>query len=416
MQKALKYGAASLLIVLIRVFNVSELNARIRDRLSTDLRLSDLCARGELSNVVNHRSGHRYFTLKDTSSQISCVLFKNHGRSLDFELENGQNVLIFGDVGFYHAKGQVQIIVKAVQKDSGLGARHQEFEALKKKLGKEGLFDEARKRPLPRYPERIGVVTSPDGAALKDVLKVLGPYPARILLSPAQVQGDSAPESVAFALELLRGKADVAIVCRGGGSTEDLWPFNSEIVARAMSSLDCPLISAVGHETDVTIADFVADVRAPTPSAAAEMVKSDVAGLKEDLKAIERRMARSLSIHLERRKNRLAQLEVGLSYRAMSRRLEEMHRPLDVLSERLFFAEVERIELLRNRLEAASGKLNELSPLATLTRGYAIAVNPMDNRPIGSVLEVSLGDEIDVHLRDGRLRCGVIDKNQEKRF
>jgi len=407
---------APLSIVLNRVFNVSELNARIKDRLATDLRLSDLCARGELSNVVNHRSGHRYFTLRDSDSQISCVLFKNHGRRLDFELENGQNVLIFGDVSFYHIRGRVQIIVRAIQKDLGLGARHQEFEALKRKLGEEGLFDEARKSPLPLYPEKIGVVTSPDGAALKDVLKVLGSYPARILLSPAQVQGESAPKSISFALTLLRGKADVAIVCRGGGSVEDLWPFNSEIVARAISRLDCPVVSAVGHETDVTIADFVADLRAPTPSAAAEMVKPDVVGLKEDLKVTERRMARSLAIILERRKNRLARLESGVSYNAMSRRLEEMHRPLNVLSGRLFQAEAERVELMTNSLDVAAGKLNELSPLATLTRGYAIAIDTADNKPIRSVLDVSLEEEIDVFLTDGRLRCSVIDKNQQTRF
>lgn len=388
-----------------RVFNVSELNARIKDRLTTDLRLNDLWASGELSDVVNHRSGHRYFTLKDETSQISCVLFRNKGKNLDFELENGLNVLVFGDVSFYQVRGHVQIIARAIEKDSGLGSRHQEFEKLKKKLMAEGLFDEARKRQLPAYPSKIGIITSPDGAALQDVLRILGSYPAGIILSPAQVQGESAPQSIALALRALRGKADVAIVCRGGGSTEDLWPFNSEVVARTIYQSDCPIVSAVGHETDITIADFVADVRAPTPSAAAEIVKPDIAGLEDTLQEWEVRMTRSLSTTLERRQNKLSRIEMSLSASTMMRRLEEKRCHLERLSKRILSAETDKTALLKTRLDLAQGKLDELSPLATLTRGYAIVRT--ERGLVRRSSNVELGEEIDLILAEGRLRCKV---------
>jgi len=229
--------------------------------------LHDLWARGELSNYVYHRSGHRYFTLKDRDSQISCVLFRNNGVRLGFELKDGQNVIVYGDVGVYRPQGRVQLMAKGIRLDEGIGYRHLQLEALKKKLADEGLFSLEHKRSLPKYPERIGIVTSPQGAALRDVLRIIGPYPARIILSPAQVQGEGAAESIALAVRALQGRADVVIVCRGGGSTEDLWCFNSELVARAIFECDSPVISAVGHETDFTVADFVADVRAPTPTA-----------------------------------------------------------------------------------------------------------------------------------------------------
>ncbi|KQC14396.1 MAG: exodeoxyribonuclease VII large subunit, partial [Methanosaeta sp. SDB] len=357
-----------------RVFNVSELNSRIRERLTTDLRLCDLWARGELSNVVNHRSGHRYFTLKDGDSQISCVLFRGHSGGLDFELENGQNVLVFGDVEFYRPRGQVQILVKAARRDSGLGGKYLELEMLKERLAVEGLFDAERKRSIPAYPACIGVVTSPDGAALRDVLRVLGSCPARIVISPASVQGESAPESIASAISALQGTADVIIVGRGGGSAEDLSPFNSEVVARAIYMSRSPIVSAVGHETDVTVADFVADVRAPTPSAAAEMVRPDVEGLRANLEEIEGRMRRSLSASLERRREKFLDLGRTLSARRMRGIVSEQRQSLDRMTDRLVSAEDRRIDLLSGRLELAAGKLDSLSPLLTLKRGYCIAL------------------------------------------
>ena len=221
-----------------------------------------------------------YFTLKDRDSQVSCVLFKNQVSHLGFSLRDGQNVLVYGDVSVYRPQGRVQLVAQGIRLDEGLGFRHLQFESLKKKLEDEGLFAIERKRKLPKCPERIGIVTSLQGAALRDVLRIIGHYPARIILSAAQVQGDGAEESIASALHKLQGQADVVIVCRGGGSVEDLWCFNSEVVARAIYECDSPVISAVGHETDVTIADYVADVRAATPTAAAKMAVPDLGELQ----------------------------------------------------------------------------------------------------------------------------------------
>lgn len=389
-----------------RVFEVSELNARIRDRLVTDGRLCDLWARGELSDVVNHRSGHRYFTLRDKESQISCVLFRNHSRSLRFDLKNGLNVLVFGDLEFYRPRGQVQILARAVRLDSGIGSKHLELEMLKKKLAAEGLFDQGRKRRLPPYPRRIGVVTSPDGAALRDVLRVLGPYPAKIVLSPAQVQGDSASESIAAAIKDLRGKVEVTIVCRGGGSAEDLWPFNTEMVARAVSQSDSPVVTAVGHETDVTLVDFVADERAPTPSAAAELVRPDLSLIKKDLIKTEGRMARALAASLERRQDRLVYLEKRLSGRMMKGLLREQRQRLDRASERLVSAMWQRWERLHADLVTKEGRLSSVSPLATLSRGYTMVRS--EEGLIARAADARLGEEVEVVFQDGKLVCRVM--------
>jgi exodeoxyribonuclease VII large subunit len=397
-----------------RVFNVSELNSRIRERLTTDSRLSDLWARGELSNVVNHRSGHRYFTLKDGDSQISCVLFRGHSGGLDFELENGQNVLVYGDVEFYRPQGRVQVLAKAVRRDFGLGEKHLEQEVLKERLAAEGLFDAARKRPIPAYPACIGVVTSPDGAALRDVLRVLGSCSVRIVISPALVQGEAAPESIASAISALRGIADVIIVGRGGGSAEDLSPFNSEVVARAIYLSGSPIVSAVGHETDVTIADFVADVRAPTPSAAAEMVRPDVERMRVGLAEIEGRMARSLSASLARRRERFADLARSLSERRMRGIVSEERQNLDRALDRLVSAEDRRVEALAGRLEVAAGKLDSLSPLSTLSRGYCIALT--DRGLVRRASEVAAGEPLELIFADGGLLCRATERKADLRW
>ncbi len=394
------------------VFTVSELNERIAGRLENDPRLHDLWARGEISNVVNHRSGHRYFTLKDRDSQIPCVLFRNQGRP-SFDLADGQNVLVFGDVSVYRPQGRVQIIVRGLRLDSGLGLRHLEFEALKKKLSAEGLFDLERKRELPRYPQRIGIVTSPDGAALRDVLRIIGSYPAAIILSPAQVQGDGAAESIAQGLRALWGRSDLVIVCRGGGSAEDLWCFNSEIVARAIFECDVPVISAVGHETDITIADFVADVRAPTPTAAAEMAVPDMAELKSSLVQAQVRMARALWSRLERERERLDYLQRSIAARKMYSRLEQARQRMDYLGERLSAAPEEMLQARKSRLELAEGRLAAVGPRATLSRGYCLArgargliLRPEDAQP---------GEMVELILADGRLRCMVLESMGERR-
>jgi exodeoxyribonuclease VII large subunit len=392
---------------LTQIFTVTDLNQRIADRLENDPRLHDLWARGEVSNYLHHRSGHRYFTLKDQGSSISCVLFKGSAPSLDFEPKDGKNVMVFGDIAVYRPQGRVQLIARALKQDEGQGFRHLQLEALKKKLAAEGLFAQERKRALPLYPERIGIVTSPQGAALRDVLRTLGPYPAAIILSPAQVQGDGAEESVASAILALRGRADVVIVCRGGGSTEDLWCFNSEIVARAIFACDVPVISAVGHETDVTIADHVADVRAATPTAAARMAAADVDQIKEDLRTAQVRIMRALWTNLERKEERLEYLKQNVSAKRMYSLARDARQRLDILCQSLDAAQAERMLSIKSRLELAKGRLLAVGPRATLQRGYAIArsqkgliLQAQDARP---------GEEIELILGKGRLRCRVLE-------
>lgn len=388
------------------------MNERIRDRLENDPRLHDLWAQGEISNVVNHRSGHRYFTLKDRDSQLSCVLFKNQGSSLGFELENGQNILVFGDVGVYRPQGRVQLVARGIKRDKGLGFRHLQFEALKKKLDLEGLFAVERKRALPKYPSRIGIVTSPQGAALRDVLRIIGAYPVQIILSPAQVQGEGAEESIALAVRALCGRADVVIVCRGGGSVEDLWCFNSEVVARAIFECDSPVISAIGHETDVTIADFVADVRAPTPTAAAKMAVPEMEELKSWLKQVEIRMVRALWSDLERKGERLEYLSRSISARKMYSLAAEARQRLDFLGERLGGAAAGKLEGLMGRLDLAEGRLEAVSPQATLSRGYALARSRR-----GLLLrseDAEPGEVVELILAKGRLLCRVLGREDEE--
>jgi exodeoxyribonuclease VII large subunit len=397
---------------LTQVFTISELNLRISDRLDGDARLHDLWARGEVSNYLHHRSGHRYFTLKDENSQISCVLFKGNGLSLDFEMKDGKNVLVFGDISVYRPQGRVQLVARGIKKDEGLGYRHLQFEQLKKKLTTEGLFALERKRALPRYPERIGIVTSPQGAALRDVIRTLGSYPAGIILSPAQVQGDGAEKSIATAISALRGLADVVIVCRGGGSAEDLWCFNSEVVARAIFSCDAPVISAIGHETDVTIADFVADMRAATPTAAAKMAVPDVEELRQSIATAGVRMARALWTGLERQEERLEYLTNAVSARRMYSLAQDARQRLDYLGDRLEAGEAKRLQAQKSRLEMAKGRLTAVGPRATLSRGYAIA--RLSGGLIMTAKDARPGQEIEIILGRGRLLCRVLECLDEK--
>lgn len=363
--------------------------------------------------MVNHRSGHRYFTLKDRECQISCILFRNHGMRLDFELKDGLNVQIFGDVSIYGIKGQLQLVARGMRLDSGLGLRHLEFEQLKQKLSIEGFFDLERKRTLPIYPRSIGIVTSPDGAALRDVLRIIGFYPAKIIISPAKVQGEGSEESIASAIKALNSKTNVVIVCRGGGSDEDLWSFNSEAVARAIFECDAPVISAIGHETDFTIADFVADIRAPTPTAAGEMAVPDLDEIKQNLCLLETRIIRSLRSSLERRQNKLDYLTLSFSARRMYALLTDYNQNLAYIGERLESAEKGIIMTLRQRLEILESCLAAVSPLATLSRGYAIAMS-LEGKLILGPNDVIPGEILKLLLLHGRLNCMVLDEEKLK--
>jgi exodeoxyribonuclease VII large subunit len=305
-------------------------------------------------------------------------------------------------------------VAQAIRRDEGLGFRHLQFESLKKKLANEGLFAIEHKRKLPKCPERIGIVTSLQGAALRDVLRIIGHYPARIILSAAQVQGDGAEESIASALRNLQDRVDVIIVCRGGGSVEDLWCFNSEVVARAIYECDSPVISAVGHETDVTIADYVADVRAATPTAAAKMAVPDLGELQDQLYQTELRMMRSLWTGLERKKERLEYLQRNISARRMYSIAAEARQRLDYLGERLSANHGKMLYTLRSRLDLAEGRLAAVGPEATLRRGYSIVRN--ERGLILTSEDAKVGEVVELILGKGRLRCRVLERTGEGEF
>lgn len=436
-----------------RVFSVSELTAAIRGVLETGF--GDVWVEGEMSNCRVWNTGHVYFTLKDRGAQIKAVMFRSAVRYLKFKPEDGLRVIARGRLGVYDPKGEYQIVCEHLE-PHGLGALQLAFDQLKRKLQAEGLFDQARKRPLPSLPRKIGIVTSLDGAALRDILKVLSRrHPnAHLVIRPTRVQGDGAAAEVAAAIRAIVKVPgiDVVIVGRGGGSIEDLQAFNQEPVARAMAASPVPLVSAVGHETDVTIADFVADLRAPTPSAAAEIVvtaKDDfcarIARLTERVGAaarsdLQRRragvhaltsqrglagwhtrlamrgrhaaeltheMRRSASVQLARRERRYRALQLRLESRDLRRHLSALRARLGEVSGRLSTAVDRSRHRAHSRLASMSGRLGNLSPLAVLARGYAVCWNADRTMIIRSASSVAAGDRVRVTLHDGELQCDV---------
>jgi exodeoxyribonuclease VII large subunit len=411
------------------VLSVSELTRRLQEVLED--RFPAVWVEGEISNYRLYGSGHAYFTLKDAESQIRAVLFRNRGRRIKFEPADGLHVMAFGSIEVYPQRGEYQLVIELLE-PKGLGALQLAFDQLKTRLAAEGLFDQARKRELPRFPRKIGVVTSPSGAAIRDILRVIGRRfgDLHIVIAPARVQGDGAAEEVAHGLRDLNalGGVDVIIVGRGGGSLEDLWAFNEEIVARAIAASKVPVVSAVGHEVDYTIADFVADLRAPTPSAAAELVvreKQAVVDTLAQLRArLERFAVRPLR-DLERRVDELASRlrremrnelgrahhRVTLATRALraadpvARVTRDRHR-LDRLQSQLITLLHRRRDRARYALQTAVGRLDSLSPLAVLGRGYSLTRTPTGDIVHGPA-QVRVGDVIRVLLQRGSLDARV---------
>ncbi len=435
------------------VYTVSRLNREVKLLLEHGLPL--IWIEGEISNLSRPRSGHLYFTLKDEQAQVRCAMFRGRNRLLGFEPENGMHVLARVRVSLYEPRGDYQLIVEHME-ESGDGALRRAFEALKRRLQAEGLFDEARKRPLPRLPRRIGVVTSPTGAAIRDILHVLRRrFPAiPVMVYPTSVQGEAAAGEIVAALARAgaRAECDVLILARGGGSLEDLWPFNEERVARAIAACPIPVVSGVGHEVDFTIADFVADRRAPTPSAAAELVSPDgaewlarfealerrlrteaerlLAGLSQRVDWLERRLAREHpGARLERVRERLAALrdravraqvarlaglghrlertETALAAHHPGERIAALGERVDQLRRRLATAGRGRLERAGQRLAAVGRALHAVSPLATLERGYAIVTRDRDGRILRDAAEAAPGEAVTARLARGRLRCRV---------
>jgi len=390
------------------IFTVSRLNREARILLERGL--GSVWLEGEISNLSRPSSGHWYFSLKDENAQVRCAMFRQRNLLARFPVRDGAQVLARGRVSLYEARGEFQVVVEHLE-EAGEGLLRRRFEELKQKLGAEGLFDERHKQPLPRLPRRVGVVTSPTGAALRDILHVLARrFPAAaVLIYPVPVQGESAPREIEQALRLaaVRRDCDVLILARGGGSLEDLWAFNDESVARAMFACPIPIVSGVGHETDFTIADLVADLRAPTPSGAAERVVPDRAewlrafatGERRLLQSVRRRLA-DLASRLQVREQRLARAHPGARLRQHAQRLDE-------LESRLRLASRAGLAGARGRFDLAARTLHAVSPLATLARGYAIVA---DGR--GHVLmdagALAAGDRVETRLARGRFTATVI--------
>lgn len=398
------------------VFSVSEVNEFLRALLDGVPQLQSLCVRGEISNYKLYPSGHHYFTLKDESSAIRCVMFRGAAGHLRFRPENGMKVLAFGRVSVFPRDGAYQLYVSELAA-VGVGDLHVAFEQLKAKLYAEGLFDPTHKKPLPRYPQTVGIITSSAGAAVHDMIRILrARYPlAEVKLLAVRVQGAEAPAEIVGALRYANKYrvADVLITGRGGGSIEDLWAFNDERVARAIYESDIPVISAVGHEPDVTIADFVADARASTPSNAAELAVPDRDELHRRLETAQRRMEKLQLARLSAARERLGRSADKRVLRDPAALLSERRMLLDYMQGRLNTAAERRFGAARQRFGALSAALDAMSPLKVLSRGYSVALKP-DGTVLREARQVARGEEITLKLGQGALSCTVNDIMEEQ--
>jgi len=393
--------------------SVSELVRALRSVVGGHPALTDVLVRGEVSSVSRPPSGLAYFSLKDAEAQIPCVLFRTAAASLRFELREGLEVLVRGDVDVFPVKGLAQLLVRDVS-PIGRGAFWLAFEQVRDRLAAEGLFAVERKRPLPKFPRRIGIVTSEAGAAMHDVLAVLGRRYrlAAVLVSPCLVQGDGAAASIVCALDRIAGRADVTILARGGGSVEDLWAFNDEGVARAIARSPEPIVSAVGHEVDVTIADFIADVRAATPTTAAVLATPDAGEIRARLASMRATLDARIGERLVAGRERIASIAARLQPTGMWTRVRDARQRLDAAAGSLG-REVRRVLAgLRDGLRNAAARLEAVSPMATIARGFAV-VTREDGVPVMSVSAVSPGDEITVHVSDGALDA-VVEERRRK--
>ena len=398
------------------VLSITQLNEYIRSRMDSDPLLAQVAVRGEISNYKLYPSGHHYFTLKDESGALKCVMFKGNAMRLRFRPENGMKVIAMGKVSVYPRDGAYQLYCTAMAMD-GVGDLYAAFEQLKRKLEAQGLFDPARKKPLPKYPETIGIITSSAGAAVHDMLRILRKrYPlTRVRLLPVRVQGAEAPGEIAAAIRYANywNLADLLIVGRGGGSIEDLWAFNDEQVAYAIYESEIPVISAVGHEPDVTISDFVADLRAATPSNAAELAVPDQDALRQNLDAVTGAMVTSLNRQLKSARQHLEVLSRSQALQSPDGYLKQREKGLELLTNRLIAAQNQNITRKNQQYIAAVSKLDAMSPLKVLARGYAMAQKD-GGAVILSVKQVEPGERIAIRLCDGKLTATVMNKEETK--
>jgi exodeoxyribonuclease VII large subunit len=392
-----------------RIFGVTELNEYVRDLLDIDPVLNGVYVRGELSNYKVYPSGHHYFTMKDAEGSLRCVMFKSSASKLRFKAENGMKVIAFGRLAVFPRDGVYQLYVNELTPD-GVGDLYVAFEQLKEKLLKEGLFDSSHKKPIPRFPERIAVITSSAGAAVRDIIRVLGKrWPlSTVVILPVRVQGAEAPPEIVGAIRYCNRcrVADVIITGRGGGSIEDLWAFNDERVARAIYESEIPIISAVGHEPDVTISDFVADLRAATPSNAAELAVPDIADMREALLQLELRAGQALKRELKLLRQRLVDLSHKRVLQSPKNYIDDKRMLLDFMSTRMGAAAAKKVASSRERYIRLAASLDAMSPLKVLGRGYAIVRQP-DGAVVKAASDVKPGDKITVRLQKDEISATI---------
>ena len=397
------------------VYTVRQVNSYIKNMFAQDFMLNRIYVKGEVSNLKYHTSGHIYFSLKDESGTIACVMFAGSRSGLSFRMEEGQQIIVLGVVDVYARDGKYQLYARKIVRD-GVGLLYERFELLKKELQEMGMFAPEYKQKIPKYIRRLGVVTAPTGAAVRDIINITkrrNPF-VQIILYPALVQGEGAAESIVKGIHALEAeKVDVMIVGRGGGSMEDLWAFNEEAVARAVFDCSVPVISAVGHETDTTIIDFVADLRAPTPSAAAELAGYDFMEMKKNLKLREEKLLHFMQLILERKRQKLEQYSLRMRAYHPQQRLNEQRQFAADAENRLRREMMRRLEQEKYRLGLMAERLKGLSPLEKLSQGYAYVENS-SGANVRTVSNVKQGEQITVYVTDGRIRAEVTGVEKEE--
>ncbi len=390
--------------------SVTQLNQYIKSKFEEDEYFDSVLVEGEISNYKHHYTGHLYFTLKDENSLIKCIMFKTYTAHLDFEPEDGMKVMILGSVSVFERDGTYQLYAKAIKPLGKLGDLSAAYEKLKLKLENEGLFAQDHKKKIPMYPKTIGVLTSNTGAVIRDIINVSTRRNSNVVirLFPVPVQGEGAAEKIAKGIELMNEQnlADVLIIARGGGSLEDLWPFNEEILARAIYSSKIPIISAVGHETDFTIADFVADLRAPTPSAAAELAVPDIQELKIKLEGYKNRFKQSLTRKLQLMKLRYEKCMKSRVFTEPLQKINEQYMSIDMQIKSMEYNISKKLQADKAKLQQHILKLDTLSPLKTLARGYGIIYK--NGQTVKKISDLKIEDEISIQMQDGKAKAKII--------
>ena len=396
------------LVMEITPITITELNRYIKDKVASDEFLQNVYVKGEISNFKNHYTGHMYFTLKDENSLIKCIMFKGYAERLKFMPKDGMKVVVFGTVSVFERDGVYQIYCKAMKED-GIGDLYTAYNQLKEKLEKEGLFDAKYKKKIPFMPERIGVLTSKTGSVIRDIINVSTRRNPNVYirLFPVPVQGEGAGEKIADAIKLMNDKnlADVIIIARGGGSLEDLWPFNEEVVARAIFDSKIPLISAVGHETDFTIADFVSDLRAPTPSAAAELAVPEISKVEEGLRNYQNRYRLALRKKIELAKLRFEKCMQSRVYKEPLQEINDKYMLVDSFIKSISNDMNKKLMIAKTDFSNSLSRLDALSPLKTLSRGYSITMK--DNKAVKKAKDLKTGDKINIRFSDGEKTATV---------